>query len=251
MQEKPYKYKITIAYDGTNYAGWQIQPNALTIQEVLETTFQRFLVEPIRVIGAGRTDAGVHALEQIAHFTTSKEVDFQKFLFAVGGLLPKDIRILGIEKVPITFQAQYSAKGKIYHYHLWLDPIQNPFLRLYRTYVPMKIDKELMKAAALEFIGKRNFASFANVSAESAASRDPIRHLRRLDVIEQEGGVRLEFEADGFLYKMVRNITGLLIEVSRGKVAIEEIPLIFAAENRKKSGISAPPQGLFLVKVLY
>lgn len=245
------KYKLTIAYEGSQYSGWQRQPHSLSIQQIIEETLKVFLREEIRLVASGRTDAGVHALGQVAHFYVSKSIDPHRFLIASNGLLPKDIRILSIEEVPSQFHAQYSAIGKIYHYQLWLDKIRSPFHRFTSTQIHKKIDLPLLKEAATLFIGTHDFTSFANSPNKGSASRDPIRTLTRLDIVEQEGGVRLEFEGDGFLYKMVRNITGTLLEVASGKRSVEDIPKIFSSKNRILADNAAPPQGLCLIQVHY
>lgn len=245
------KYKLILSYDGTYYAGWQIQPNAVTIQELVTKALERFLGQKIHLIGAGRTDAGVHAIGQVAHFILPLPIDQGLFLRAANGILPPDIRILSIEEVSSSFQAQYSAIGKIYHYHLWLDPVQSPFKRLYSAHIRSKMHIPLLKEASQYFIGTHDFSAFANSTHEGAASRDPIRTIHRLDLIEQEGGFRLEFEGNGFLYKMVRNITGLLLEVGRGSIPIYAIPEIFASRDRRQAPMGAPAHGLFLVRVIY
>lgn len=245
------KYKLTIAYDGTRYHGWQIQPNGISIQEVIHNTFKIFLQEDIHLIGSGRTDAGVHALAQIAHFTCGKEIDTYRFLAAANGLLPPDIRVLKIDPVPANFHAQYDAKGKIYHYHLHLDAVQNPFHRLYSLHVRKKISQHLLIAASQEFLGTHDFTSFANAAHEGSASRDAVRTIKRIDVIPEPGGVRIEIEADGFLYKMVRNIVGIILEVAAGQRALPEISQILLSRNRCLAGVAVPPQGLFLAEVHY
>ncbi len=246
-----HKVKCTIAYDGTHYSGWQIQPNHLTIQEVLEKYLSQILQEKIKVIGSGRTDAGVHALGQIAHFTTSKDFDPKKLTASLNRLLPPDIRIQTLEVTSPSFHARFSAKQKTYFYHLYLNPILPPFKRNYALHVHQTLDINLLKKAAQEFIGRHDFTSFANHAHEGAAANKPIKNLYRLDIIEEEGGLRLEFEGDGFLYKMVRNIVGTLIEIASGKRDLTDIPTIFAAKNRQLSGKAAPPHGLFLIKVDY
>lgn len=247
----PYKYKITIQYDGTRYSGWQVQPNASTIQETLQNTFQIFLREKVDVTGSGRTDAGVHALGQVAHFTVSNELDLRRFMAAANGLLPPEIRVLDIAPANENFHARYSAKGKIYHYHIWTLPVHSPFRRPHTTYFPQEIDLELLKKGAQEFLGTHDFTSFANSPGEGSVAKNPVRTLRRLDVVEEEGGVRLEFEGDGFLYKMVRNIVGMLLDVATKKRPLKDISKAFAAKDRKFTSRAAPPNGLFLVKVLY
>lgn len=244
-------YKLTIAYDGTHYHGWQIQPNGTSIQEKIQDALKTALRNEVQVIGSGRTDAGVHALGQVAHFKYDSEIDIYRLLASLNGLLPLDIRIKKIESVPLDFHAQYSALGKIYHYHLHLEQILNPFFRLYSLHVRERINLDLLKKASEHFLGTHDFTSFANEAHSGCAANDPIRTLKRLDIIPENGGIRLEFEADGFLYKMVRNIVGTLLEIASGKRSIEEIPFIFEAKDRRKAGKAAAPHGLFLVEVHY
>jgi tRNA pseudouridine38-40 synthase len=246
-----YNYKLTIAYDGTHYHGWQIQPNGVSIQEVIEKALKTIFQKEIRIMGSGRTDAGVHAHGQVAHFKIDQDIDLKRVLGSLNGLLPKDIRILKIEKVESDFHAQYSAQGKIYHYHLCFARVQSPFTRCYALHVKEKIDLEKMAEAAKLFLGVHDFYAFANEAHTGCAAYDSVRHLQRLDIVPEEGGVRLEFEADGFLYKMVRNIVGTLLEIATGKKEIDDIPKIFASRDRRLAGKAAAPQGLFLIQVKY
>lgn len=244
-------YKLTIAYDGTNYSGWQIQPNSTSIQELIQNAVRTFLRQDVIIIGSGRTDAGVHAVGQVAHFKCDSEIDLFRFFGSLNGMLPRDIRVLSVEKAPLDFHAQRSAISKTYHYNLYLDRVQSPFKRLYSWHIHEKCDLILLKEAASYFIGKHNFSSFANEASEGCASRNPVRTIQQLDVVVDTHDLCLVFSADGFLYKMVRNIVGTLIEVSTGKRSIEEIPIIFKAEDRKSAGQAAPPHGLFLMHVDY
>ncbi len=246
-----FKYKIKIAYDGTNYSGWQEQLNSESIQSLIEKALSTILRTYTSIAGSGRTDAGVHALAQVAHFVTEKSLDKKKTLFSLNALLPSDIRILDMEEVAPSFHARYSATSKTYHYHLHLDSSLNPFKRLYSYHVPHKVDLDLLKEAAKYFVGKHDFSSFAHKADQGSAAKDPVRTIYRLDIIEEEGGVRLEFEGEGFLHKMVRNITGTLLDISRRKIPLEELPKIFEAKDRKKAGLAAPAEGLFLIKVTY
>ena len=245
------RYKITIVYDGTNYCGWQIQPNGVTIQEVLQEKLSVILRTPIEITGASRTDSGVHALAQVAHFNYSPELDTYRFLASINGVLPNDIRVTEIVEVPLGFHARYSADNKVYHYHINLGPIQDPFKRLYSWYFPEKINLEILSACAKEFVGTHDFTSFANEPRTGATVKNPVRTIKRLGVIHEGTGIRLEFEGDSFLYKMVRNITGTMIEIGKGKRSIEEIRSILAAKDRRKAGRAAPPHALFLVRVEY
>ena len=199
-------------------------------------------------MGAGRTDAGVHALGQVAHFKTDQTVDPVRLIHALNGILPHDIRIKRVECVPDDFHARYSAKSKIYHYHLWLDGPIDPWIRLYRHRPKQKLSLPLLKKGAQEFVGKRDFSSFANAGS---GAQSFTRTIYRLDVVAQEGGVRLEFEGDGFLYKMVRNIVGTLLEVATQNRKVEEIKSLLEAKDRTVAGIAAPARGLFLIKVNY
>lgn len=243
-----HKYKLEIAYDGAAYSGWQLQPNATSIQGILEEKFFQILREKIRVVGSGRTDAGVHALGQVAHFTTTIATSEQRLQKSINALLPSDIKVLSLQKAPADFHAQYCAHSKIYHYHLWLEKTHDPFLFPYRYRPKGNIELSLLKEAIPYFIGIHDFSSFANVGS---CQKSNIRNLFRLDCIEQIGGVRFELEADGFLYKMVRNIVGTLIEVARRKLDLRQIPILFDAKDRKVAPMSVPGHALFLVKVNY
>ncbi|MBM3197718.1 MAG: tRNA pseudouridine(38-40) synthase TruA [Chlamydiae bacterium] len=244
-------YKMTIAYEGTSYGGWQIQPNSTSIQYLISSALSTYLREEIKLIGSGRTDAGVHALGQVAHFRTHQTPSLAKLQYALNSMLPHDIRILNLEEVSKEFHAQYSALGKIYHYHLHLDPVINPFTRRYSWHVPHRVDLNMLQNLLPFFLGKKDFTSFANEAHKGAAAKGGIRTLQRITCIQEEGGVRIELEADGFLYKMVRNIVGTLMEVCSGSISPESIPLIFEAKDRKLAGRTAPPHGLFLMQVLY
>ncbi len=247
----PTKFKFLIAYDGTKYSGWQVQPNAISIQMLIEEALQIALGKPISVTGSGRTDSGVHAHGQVAHFSSDESFDLKGLHHSLNGILPIDIRIRALAKAPEEFHARYSATGKIYRYHLHTGAVVNPFKRLYSYHFPYPFDVPLLKKAAQYFIGKHDFTSFSNEAHRGSASRNPIRTLKRLEIIEDHDDILFEFEADGFLYKMVRNIMGTLIDVARGKTPLEEIPQIFEAKDRRIAKATAPPHGLFLVKVLY
>lgn len=244
-------YKMLIAYDGTNYCGWQVQPNGISIQELIQKAMSVILRQEVTIVASGRTDAGVHARGQVAHFHSDVPFDLYRFHGSLNALLPVDIRILAIVEAPAHFHAQYSPIGKIYYYHLHLDRVQDPFRRLYSLHVREQISLDLLQEAAKVFIGTHDFTSFANEAHLGSASRDPVRTLRRLDIIDQPGGVRLEFEADGFLYKMVRNIVGTLVEAAAGKHTVPDLNVMLAAKDRKKAGQAAPPHGLFLMHVIY
>lgn len=246
------RYKLTISYDGTLYSGWQVQKNAPSIQQHIQEAIAKYHGGVHHtVIGSGRTDAGVHALAQVAHFDSDHLHDPQHLQFALNGILPRNIRVRLIEVVPKQFHAQYSAISKEYHYHLFLDRVLDPFRRLYCWHLMRKIDLSRLQEAAALFVGTHDFTSFSNESHTGSAARNPIRTIYRLDAIPSEGGLRLEFEGNGFLYKMVRNIVGVLVDAASFRCSLDEIVKIFAAKDRRQAAQAAPPQGLFLVRVQY
>jgi tRNA pseudouridine38-40 synthase len=243
------RYKLTIAYDGTAYSGWQVQPNGRAIQTLIQKALETVLRTRVDLTGSGRTDAGVHARGQTAHFDTLGEIEPHRLRLSLNALLPNDIRILQIDPAAPNFHARYDATSKIYHYHLHLDPVIDPFVRLYRHQVLGPCDLQRVQEAIPHFLGTKDFSSFSNVPSKPRA---PIKTLMRLDIALQKGGFRLEFEGDGFLYKMVRNITGALLDVGSGKLSPEKIGSIIEAKDRRAaSSAAAPPQGLFLMEVRY
>lgn len=245
-------YKLTIAYEGTHYSGWQIQPNAPSIQQHLQEALKTVLHgKDIIVIGSGRTDAGVHALNQIAHFKVEEGLEIERLLWALNGLLPRDIRIKSIEEVPLQFHSQYHAISKEYHYHLYTGRVMNPFRRLYCWHVLRKLDLSLLKEGAALFIGTHDFTSFANERHAGSVARNPVRTLYRLDLDFLDEEIRLKFEGNGFLYKMVRNIVGTLVDIASNRLAVSEVAAVFAAKDRRCASRAAPPQGLCLVGVNY
>lgn len=246
------KFKITLAYDGTPFGGWQVQSNHVGIQDLVEQALSTVLHTPTRVVGSGRTDAGVHAWGQTAHFTTVEAPpDPGKVLLSCNALLPPTIRLLSLDEVPSTFHARYSAISKVYHYHLYLDPVADPFRTLYCYKVPHPVNTHLLEEAATLFLGEHDFAAFSHKAKTGSAARNSIRTIYRLDCCKEEGGLRLEVEGNGFLYKMVRNIVGTLLDISRGKLQLYDLPDLFAGRDRKKSGATAPAHALFLAKVVY
>ena len=242
------KYKLIISYDGTKYSGWQVQPNALSIQALIQNGLKTLLHIPTPLISSGRTDAGVHAYGQVAHFLTNKNLNPSRFLRSLNDILPLDIRIREIAPVPDSFHARFSAKAKIYFYRMHLVSIHNPLYSLYSTHIHTPIDLTLMKKALSSFVGTHDFSSFAGAGC---GSKNPYKTLYRLEMISEAEGIRLEFEGDGFLYKMVRNIVGTVLEIAKKKLSIHAIPHIFAQKNRCLAGPTAPSKGLFLYKVFY
>lgn len=249
MEEKK-NYKLTVAYDGSSFSGWQVQPNGVSIQEKLEHALFLILKEKVHVTGSGRTDAGVHAAAQIANFKTDRPFDLNRALYSLNGILPPEIRVLDLSSAPPSFHARFSAKGKCYTYRLTLGPVQPPHWRHFSWHIPWKIDLPSMERAASYLIGEHNFSAFTNESVSKDA-KDLVRNLQRIDFVPWEFGTVIEFEGNGFLYKMVRNIVGTLVEVGSSKRKPEEIEAILASQDRKKAGQAAPPLGLFLSRVIY
>ncbi len=246
-----HNYKLIIAFAGTKYSGWQIQSNGTSVQGLLQNAIRILIKEDVKLSGSGRTDAGVHAKGQTAHFKCSSPIDIYRFFGSLNALLPDDISILEIVEVPLEFHSRYWAVSKTYHYHLHLAPVESPFNRLYSWHIREKFDIEKLKEAAKLLVGTHNFTSFANDSDSGCAGRNPIRTMHCIKVVTEGQSVRLEYTADGFLYKMVRNLTGTLVEIGKGRRPVEDIVLILALKDRSKAGISAPAQGLFLVNVEY
>lgn len=245
------RYKLITMFDGTQYSGWQVQPNHPTIQAQLQRAFAMILGYPVHVTGCGRTDAGVHAKAHVSHVTLNEEIDSLRVLFKLGGLLPKDIQVISIEKVGMDFHARYHARKKTYAYHLHLDRSISPFKRLYCHHVRAKLDLDRMQTAASYLVGTHDFTSFAHQARQGCARYAPVKTIYRAEFIQEEGGAVFEICGSGFLHKMVRNIVGTLIDVGKGKMTLTEFQELLTIKDRRKAGKTAPPQGLFLKEVLY
>jgi tRNA pseudouridine38-40 synthase len=242
------RYKLLIAYDGTDFAGWQVQSNALAIQPLIQKALSTVLRHEIDLTGSGRTDAGVHAHGQVAHFDSSVTINPPLLRSSLNALLPETIRILEITPVDTSFHARYSATSKIYHYHLHLSPITDPFTRNFSLRV-VGLNLDRLRQGSKQFLGTHDFTSFANL--KDAPLLNATRTILRLDVIDTPQTARLEFEGTGFLYKMVRNITGTLLAIGTGKLPPEEVGRILDAKDRTKAPAAAPAKGLFLAEVRY
>lgn len=241
---------MTVSYDGAPFSGWQVQPNGISIQEKLEEALTLILKENVHVTGSGRTDAGVHAHKQVANFKTATELEGRRILRSLNGILPPEIRVLDILEVDLDFHARFQAKSKCYTYRLTLKPVQPPHWRHYSWHVPWAVDLASMQEAASHLIGTHNFSSFANESP-SKDEKDLVRRIDRIEFISWEYGVLIEFEGDGFLYKMVRNIVGTLVDVAASKLTPADVLAIKTSEDRRQAGQAAPPYGLFLSYVTY
>lgn len=242
-------YKLTISYDGTRFSGWQVQPNGISVQALLQDAFNTVLREKIMITGAGRTDAGVHAHGQTAHFHFDKPLDLPKLQHSINALLPDDIRLMEIKEVSDDFHSRYSALSKEYHYQI--DLTYNPFNRFYSWWVPYKIDIDLLKAALKKYEGEHDFKGFANENEKGVAAHDSKRRMIKCELIQNGAQLTIVYIADGFLYKMARNLTGTAIDIARGYLPLNTIDDIFDTQDRKKGGQAAPAHGLFLYKVNY
>jgi tRNA pseudouridine38-40 synthase len=241
--------KLLIEYDGTKYQGWQVQPKGLTIQGVLEEKIRLLTGEPIRLFGSGRTDSGVHALGQVAHFKTKSPMDILLMQRALNSLLPPDIVIQKIEEVHEGFHARKHSKSKVYEYRILNRHLRSAFQQGYVWHISQKLDLEAMRRAGRFLIGEHDFSSFQSTGSPT---RTTIRKVMRAEwKKELKGLIRFEIEANGFLKQMVRSIVGTLVEVGKGKINSEEFKKILDSKDRKKAGPTAPAQGLFLKEVKY
>jgi tRNA pseudouridine38-40 synthase len=240
---------MLIAYDGALFAGWQSQSHRNTVQDHLERAFERVIGEPVRVHGAGRTDAGVHALAQCAHTDVTKLLAPARWLEALNALLPAAIRVLRCRYVSNDFHARLSAKGKIYRYRIWSAPVLPPFEYGCAWHVPRSLDLKLLKSAAKHFAGTRDFAGFA--ANRGKPETTTIRTIYSVRVSQKGPCVTIEFDGDGFLYKMVRLIVGSLVKCALGKIHIDDIGAQLHSRELGAARFAAPAEGLFLVRVRY
>lgn len=240
--------KLTIEYDGTNYSGWQIQKNAITIQQVLEEALEKLIGNKVALIGSSRTDAKVHARGMAANFKTCCTIPVEKFPAAINSFLPDDIVVLDAKEVSEGFHSRYSCTGKRYTYRILNRRIPSALLRNYTAFVPLPLDFEEMVKAEECFIGVHDFSAFM---ASGSSVKTTVRNIRRLDIYKDGDIITIDIEADGFLYNMVRIIAGTLIDVGRGRKNPDEIADIIAGRDRSRAGKTAPPQGLCLEEVYY
>ena len=239
---------LIVEYDGTNYAGWQRQENALAVQQVLEEALGRLTCERVVLHGASRTDAGVHALGQSAHFDTGSRIPAEKFSFAVNTLLPPDIRVRMSEEVSADFHARFSSKGKRYRYLFWDARHAGALNRLTHAHSIYPLDVDRMQSEADVLIGTHDFAAFA---ASGSVVRDTVRTIWRADVSRAGDEVKLIVEGNGFLYNMVRIIAGTLRDIGSGKLPSGALKRAIETGDRLDLGVTAPAKGLTLMEVFY
>jgi len=246
------KVKLTIAYDGTAYQGWQVQKIGLGVQQKVEEACAAVLGVPIRLHSSSRTDTGVHALGMVAHIEIPRarfKIPPAKLALALNAHLPEDIRILSAARCPAGFHARFCATGKQYRYFLWNHRAMNPLVRFTAWHVARPLNVPAMRAAAKFFLGRHDFRSFA--ANRNYPCENSVRSLTRLDLRRRGSELMFVIEGDGFLYKMCRGIVGTLVQVGLGKIPAAEIPKIMAGRDRRIAGMTAPAHGLVLWKVFY
>lgn len=250
LSEKPIqRYAIGIEFCGTRFKGWQTQQAGVrSIQQTIEQVLTKIADEPIILHGAGRTDAGVHATNMVAHFDTTAVRPERGWIMGANSQLPKDIAIQWIKQMDMDFHARFKANARRYRYVVYNAPHRPALMygQVTHAYYPLNVEK-MMQAAKL-FEGTHNFESFR---ASFCQSNQPVRHVKHCRLIQHGAFLVLDIQADGFLHHMVRNIMGCLLEIGQGKYELEHIHAIFAAEDRKAAGITAPPDGLYFIQAYY
>ena len=260
----PQRLKLIVAYDGAAFAGWQSQSHRNTVQDNLESVFRKVTGEITRVHGAGRTDAGVHALAQCAHVDLAdRRLSTARWTAALNALLPPTIRISRCQYVGQEFHARFSAKGKVYRYRIWSGPILPPLEFAHAWHIPAKLDFDVMKAAAAQFVGTHDFAAFAancgksgrrggdTDSSRGGPETNTIRTIRCVVARRKGPCLTIEFDGNGFLYKMVRLMVGSMSRAALGKLAVDDIVASLRSVRADRARFAAPAQGLFLVRVWY
>jgi tRNA pseudouridine38-40 synthase len=243
------RLKLIISYDGAPFAGWQSQSHRNTVQDDLERALERVTGEAVRVHGAGRTDAGVHALAQCAHVDVLKFLPPDRWIKALNALLPSAIRVLRCRYVSQDFHARFSTKGKIYRYRIWTAPILPPFECSRAWHIAQPLDLKILRSAAKQFVGTHDFAGFAANRGKPEPST--IRTVNSVRVRQKGPCITIEFDGDGFLYKMVRLMVGALVKCALGKMHVEDIAVRLKSREPSSARFAAPAEGLFLVRVRY
>ncbi|KTR25594.1 tRNA pseudouridine synthase A [Exiguobacterium indicum] len=240
------RLKCTIQYDGTGYAGYQVQPNGLTIQEVIETTLARMHKHPVKIIGSGRTDAKVHAYGQVIHFDTELAIPPENVVKALNTLLPADIRVRSCEEVEPTFEARYDVVGKEYRYFVRRE--ENAFRRNLSVHIPYPLDLERIRQGMAHLVGTHDFSSFCVAKTETD---NRVRTIYESELMTIDDELVFRFQGSGFLYNQIRIMVGTLLDVGRGRFAPEDIKKMLLAKDRNVAGVTAPPHGLYLWEVFY
>lgn len=242
------RIKLTIAYDGTEYCGWQCQPGAVTVEGTLRKALNKLLGEAVETIGASRTDAGVHAMGNVAVFDTEATIPAEKFCYALNSFLPEDIRVMESEEVSLKFHPRFDCHSKRYEYRITEGRFCSPLRCRYVHNVRHELDTEAMSKAAELLVGTYDFSSFC---AAGAQVESKVRTVTKCEVFRRDGEVAIGVEGDGFLYNMVRIIAGTLVKVGEHAMEPEAIPTILEAKDRTKAGPTAPASGLVLCYIRY
>jgi tRNA pseudouridine38-40 synthase len=255
-KRRPHRYdaslqghKLTIAYRGTEFAGWQMQPGKRTVQGCIEDALAKIWGGRVILQGSGRTDTGVHALGQVASFNAPRQHAAHVVQRALNANLPRDVRIVGCRLVSAAFHARFDATGKTYRYLIWNDPVQDPFTFDTHFHIPLELDLGGMRRAARLLVGRHDFASFTSNPGYEREST--VRTMRRASVVRDGRQIVCHFSADGFLYRMVRNLVGALVKVGKGKISAAEFGDILRACRRSAAPETAPACGLYLMNVRY
>ncbi len=242
-------FKCILEYDGTNYSGWQRQNNThKTVQEKVESALTIISKKSISVLASSRTDAGVHAYGQVIGFKMDNNIPINKLSVAMNCLLPKDIRIISAEEVDLNFHPRFQAKGKIYHYLIEICKIQSVFRRFYAYQLLFELDIDAMRKSSEYLIGTHDFSSFR---ATGCSAKSPVRNLKRIEIFKENDSIRFEFEGEGFLYNMVRILTGTLVYTGLGKFTPEQVDEVLEARDRTLAGPTVPAHGLYLMQIFY
>ena len=240
--------KLTIRYDGTRYAGWQSQKNGLAIQDVIQAAIKKITGQVVSLIGSGRTDAGVHAEAQVANFKTKSALPLNKLRMALNSMLPGDIAITKVEETDRKFNAQKSARSKLYRYTIMNNDYMDPLVRHFASKCFYELDISAMRKAAKHLVGSHDFKSFQTTDG---VEKNSIRTIKNIKIEKSGDLVYIYIEANGFLYNMARSIVGTLVEVGRGKFEIVRVKSIILQRNRRFSGPTMPAKGLCMVAVKY
>ena len=241
------RIKLTLEYDGTDFSGWQVQPDQRTVQGELQESLSNMMGSQIKVIGSGRTDAGVHAAEQVAHADVTRDIPAVNIMMGLNSSLGKDVRVVNCEDTAQEFHAQRSATGKTYRYIILNGSRPTALDRNRVWYIRQPLDLEAMSKGATHLIGEKDFAAFKSAGDETTT----VRNLRKVDIKVEGEHILLLFEANGFLKHMVRNLTGALVEVGQGKLVPDDIRRLLLGRSRENAPKKAPPQGLTLMQVTY
>ena len=247
---KMVRYKAIIAYDGSDFCGFQRQINGRTVQEELEKTLSKMANQEILVHGSGRTDSGVHALGQVIHFDFPQDRDLEKMRFALDTQSPEDIACISVEKVSEDFHARYDVVEKTYEYRLQIQKPRAPFRRKYAAYYAYPLNVEKMQQAITDFLGTHDFSAFC---ASGSSVEDKVRTVYEANIRQDEenGELVFTFRGDGFLYKMIRIMVGTLLKIGNERMPVDAIPAIIASKDRNQAGPTAHPEGLYLKRVKY